>query len=231
MAVGDRIKKARKEKGMTQSELGAALGVRQSVVSEMEAGKIKNWPLHATAIVRILGKPRSFFEPEETQEPPKTASVVPPIKDLRRRIPVVGDVQAGVWLEVVAREAYEFDEHVSMDVSGYETARLKAMRVIGPSMNRVFPSGRYVILADPSEAGLRNGDKVVIERRINGLVEITLKEFIEEADGRIALWPRSDHPDFQAPIYLRSRDDLDQDGPRIVGVVVAEYARYERPPL
>lgn len=229
MSVGDRIKAARKERGMTQTELGAAIGVVQSVVSEMEGGKIKNWPLHANAIARALGKPRSYFEPDPVPEPVKTASVVPPIKDLRRRIPVVGDVQAGVWLEAVARESYEFDEHVSMDVSGYETAQLKAMRVIGPSMNRVFPPGRYVILAPPAEAGLRNGDKVVIERRVNGLVEITLKEYVEEPDGRIALWPRSDHPDFQSPVYLRERQEEDQDGPQIIGVVVAEYARYERP--
>jgi len=231
MSVGEQIKAARKERNMTQKDLGLALGVVQSVVSEMEAGKLKNWPLHAAAIARALGKPRSYFEPDFTAEPTKTASVVPPIKDLRRRIPVVGDVQAGVWLEAVARERYEFDEHVSMDVSGYETANLKAMRVLGPSMNRVFPPGRYVVLAEPAEAGLRNGDKVVIERRNNGLVEITLKEYVEEDDGRVALWPRSDHPDFQNPIYLNARNELDQDGLRIIGVVVAEYARYERPPL
>jgi transcriptional regulator with XRE-family HTH domain len=231
MSVGERIKAARKERNMTQKDLGTALGVSQSVVSEMEAGKLKNWPLHANAIVHLLGKPRSYFEPEPAKEPAKTVSVVPIVKDLRRRIPVVGDVQAGVWLEAVAREYYEFDEHVSVDVSGYETAALKAMRVLGPSMNRVFPPGRYVVLAEPAEAGVRSGDMVVIERRNNGLVEITLKEYVEEEDGRIALWPRSDHPDFQTPIYLRERNELDQDGLRIVGVVVAEYARYQRPPL
>ncbi len=49
---------------MTQKDLGDALGVGQSVVSEMEAGKLKNWPLHAPKIIKVLGRPRSYFEPD-----------------------------------------------------------------------------------------------------------------------------------------------------------------------
>ncbi|MDR7232797.1 SOS-response transcriptional repressor LexA [Caulobacter sp. BE264] len=155
-------------------------------------------------------------------------SVVPPIKDIARRIPVVGDVQAGVWLEAVARETYEVEEYLALDVAGYESARLRAMRVVGPSMNKVYAPGRFVVLADPAEAGLQPGDHVVIERRKDTLTEITLKEYVEEPDGRIAFWPRSDHPDFQEPIYLRSRDEIDQDGVSVIGVVVADYGRRYR---
>lgn len=231
MSVGERIKAARKERGITQGELGKLLGVGQSVVSEMEAGKLKNWPLHANAIIRALGKPRTYFEPDAPTEqaPTPPASVVPPIKDIVRRIPVVGDVQAGVWLEAVAREYYEVDEYLPIDVAGYESARLKAMRVVGPSMNKLYPPGRFVVLAEPAEAGIRNGDHVVVERRRGQMVEITLKEYVEEADGRIALWPRSDHPDFQEPFYLRTRDETDQDGITVIGVVVADYRRRDRP--
>ena len=156
-------------------------------------------------------------------------SVVPPFKDIARRIPVVGDVQAGVWLEAVARETYEAEEYIGLDVAGYESARLRAMRVVGPSMNKVYAPGRFVVIADPAEAGLRPGDHVVVERRKDTLTEITLKEYVEEPDGRIAFWPRSDHPDFQEPIYLRSRDEIDQDGVSIIGVVVADYGRRYRP--
>ena len=232
MSVGQRIKAARKERDMTQGELGKALGVGQSVISEMEAGKLKNWPLHANGIIRALGKPRSYFEPDAPDvaaAPQIPVSVVPPIKDIARRIPVVGDVQAGVWLEAVAREYYEVDEYLPIDVAGYESARLKAMRVVGPSMNKIYPPGRFVVLAEPAEAGIRNGDHVVVERRRGPMVEITLKEYVEEADGRIALWPRSNHPDFQEPFYLKNRDETDQDGLTIIGVVVADYRRRERP--
>jgi len=33
-------------------------------LAKLEAGKLKNWPQHATKIIRALGKPRSYFEPE-----------------------------------------------------------------------------------------------------------------------------------------------------------------------
>jgi phage repressor protein C with HTH and peptisase S24 domain len=65
MKIGDRIKEARKEKGMTQGDLGEALGLGQSSIAELESGAAKSWPKHATKIIRILGKPRSYFEPEE----------------------------------------------------------------------------------------------------------------------------------------------------------------------
>jgi phage repressor protein C with HTH and peptisase S24 domain len=64
MSVGERIKLARKERDMTQKDLGDALGVGQSVISEMEAGKLKNWPMHAPKIMKALGKARSYFEPD-----------------------------------------------------------------------------------------------------------------------------------------------------------------------
>ena len=37
-SVGERVRKLREERGLTQSELGDAIGVRQSTVSEIERG-------------------------------------------------------------------------------------------------------------------------------------------------------------------------------------------------
>lgn len=166
-------------------------------------------------------------QPPPPPSPP--VSVVPRPKDVGRRIPVVGEVEAGAWRETVAREAYEIDEYLALDVLGYESARLKALKVVGPSMNKLYPPGRYVVIADPADAGVRDGDHVVVERRKGSMTEITLKEFVREDDGRIALWPRSDHPDFQEPIYMQSREETDQDGASIIGIVVADYRRRERP--
>lgn len=64
MSVGQRIKEARKERGLTQTELGDAIGIKQNTLSEMEAGKLKNWPLHAAKVARALGKPLSYFDPD-----------------------------------------------------------------------------------------------------------------------------------------------------------------------
>lgn len=161
--------------------------------------------------------------------PLPTIPVVPPIKDISRRIPIVGDVEAGVWRETVARESYDIEDYLPLDVQGYEGANLKAMRVLGPSMNQHYPPGRFVVVADPNEAGLRNGDHVIVERRRGSMTEVTLKEYVEEPGGRIALWPRSDHVDFQTPYYLKAADESDQDGVSVIGVVVADYRRRDRP--
>ncbi|WP_426043679.1 LexA family protein [Caulobacter sp. DWR3-1-2] len=162
---------------------------------------------------------------------PMTAPVVPPMRDVTRRIPVVGDVEAGVWRETVARDAHDIDDYLALDVQGYEQADLKAYRVSGPSMNRVYVQGRFVVVAHPAQAGLRSGDHVVIERWRGSMTEVTLKEFVQEQDGRIALWPRSDHPDFQEPFHLKAQDEADQDGLTIIGVVVADYGRRDRPTI
>lgn len=70
MTVGERIKSARKAKGWTQAQLGEAVSLAQPTIAEMEAGKLKNWPQHATKIIRALGKPRGYFEPEGEEGSP-----------------------------------------------------------------------------------------------------------------------------------------------------------------
>ena len=208
--------------------IAQVIGRDRTAATKMLSGK-RSVKANEVAPLQALVEKHRAISPQASPAPAIPVSVVPHIKDIARRIPVVGDVQAGVWLEAVARETYEVEEYLPIDVAGYESARLKAMRVVGPSMNRLYPPGRFVVLAEPAEAGIRNGDHVVVERRRGSLTEITLKEYVEEDDGRIALWPRSDHPDFQEPFYLRARDEADQDGVSIIGVVVADYRRRDRP--
>ncbi len=152
------------------------------------------------------------------------------LRNIERRIPVVGAVAAGAWRETFAVQLSDIDEYLPIDVPGYERAQLTALKVVGPSMNLVYPEGRYVVVAPPAEAGVRIGDYVVVERHRAGFVEITLKEFVVDEKGRMALWPRSSDPDFQEPFYLKPMDDLDQTAPMIVGVVVADYNKRQRPP-
>lgn len=150
---------------------------------------------------------------------------------VKRRVPIVGEVAAGVWREVPQFDDLQFEEvgeTLPVDVEGYERAQLFALRVAGPSMNLVYPEGRYVIAAHPAEAGMRNGDYVVVQRSRAGLIETTLKELVVDGD-RLSLWPRSSDPAFQKPIPL-TNDPNDQDAPQVIGIVVADYARRVRPP-
>jgi SOS-response transcriptional repressor LexA len=164
-----------------------------------------------------------------TQSAPKPVLQSGKLRPIERRIPVVGEVAAGLWRDAPVRQLEDVTEWLDLDVPGYERAVLKAMRVTGTSMNLVYPEGRYVVVAHPAEAGLRIGDYVVVQREKADLVEITLKEFVSE-NGRIALWPRSSDERYQVPIYLKDSDDS-QEGITIIGVVVADYGRRARPPI
>lgn len=79
MSVGQRIKAARKERGLSQADLGKIVGVGQPTISDMEKGELNNWPKHSAAIIRALNKPRSFFEPDgpevEADLPPSSPTI------------------------------------------------------------------------------------------------------------------------------------------------------------
>ena len=143
------------------------------------------------------------------------------------QVPVLGSVEAGIWHEVAPTEAGDATEHLTLDVSGFDPAQLFALKVMGPSMNAFYPPGRFVIAASPAVAGLRSGDHVIVQRSRAGLHETTIKEYVRKGD-TVEMWPRSTDPRFQSPIIISgSRDD--QDAPEIIGVVVADYSRRERP--
>jgi transcriptional regulator with XRE-family HTH domain len=163
----------------------------------------------------------------ETQNQPKP--ILGRGKVVERKIPVVGEVAAGVWKAAPVRELHSIEEWLSIEVDGYERAQLRAWKLVGPSMNLVYPPGRYVVTAHPTEAGLRIGDYVIVQRMRAGLAEVTCKEFLVDEQGRMLLMPRSSDPEFQEPIYLKSADELDQSSPEIVGVVVADYGKRNRP--
>jgi transcriptional regulator with XRE-family HTH domain len=256
-SFGDNLRAARKAKGWSMDRLAAEAETSKGYISDLERGGRPMPPgrtverfAHALGISvdRLVGGEQTGAAlPSIVSEPGAPVSLddlrayiaraqSSPIrapgrgKTVERRIPVVGEVTAGVWKEAAVRELDNIEDWLAIDVDGYERAQLRAWKVTGPSMNLVYPSGRFVVTAHPIEAGLRVGDYVVVQRERAGLAEITLKEFVVDQDGRMALWPRSSDPDFQEPIYLRGGDEQDQTGPVIVGVVVADYNKRNRPP-
>ena len=215
-------------------EYAAAFKVRAEWLYDASGEASAAAPKPTALTSAVVGDPLNLAELREyiaaKNGAPKPASAGR-LRVVERRVPVVGEVAAGRWIEVAAVSLEDVDEYLPIDIPGYERAALRALRVVGPSMNLVYPEGRYVVTAHPVEAGIRIGDYVVVERYKADLVEVTLKELVVEADGAIALWPRSDHPDFQKPIYLKEADPLDQTLPKITGVVVGDYSRRVRPPM
>jgi hypothetical protein len=72
-------------------------------------------------------------------------------------------------------------------------------------MNRLYPNGSVIVCVRFADIGRgpSPGERVVCLRRsADGQFEATVKEFDQDTNGRRLLWPRSDHPDFQAPLLL-----------------------------
>jgi len=217
-------------------EYASAFGVRTEWLYDAQGPAKSAGSARPTAVLTApvgelvnLADLRAYIKAQEAPKP--AAAQLSRMRRIDRRVPVVGDVAAGLWREAPHRLVDSETETLPVDVPGYERAQLRAWRVVGPSMNLFYPEGRYVVTAHPAEAGLRNGDHVVVERHKADLVEVTLKEFVIDEAGRAALWPRSDHPDFQEPVYLKGYDEQDQTRPEIVGVVVGDYGKRERPPI
>jgi transcriptional regulator with XRE-family HTH domain len=212
---GERIKAARKAAGLTQAQLGEQMGVTQSVISDWENDRLLSWRQEADKLAVKLGKVKGYF----------AATANTPLET--RGVQVVGEVQAGVFraaLEIPPEDRLVLPV---LPVPGYASVELVALRVVGPSMDLLYPDGSYVIVASAYDTDVRDGDRVVVYRSQGMLREATIKEVRVEADGRVGLWPRSSHPDHQAPIYL---DSDDQDSPEIAYVVVARYEEERRPP-
>lgn len=185
-----------------------------------------------TTITRPLNDPDFKFVPKaatlgkiaaaaDMTLPDTFSAVTPEVVPVTRRIPLVGEVRAGAWAEILDDPVIE--EWLPIHLPEYDRAELFALRVAGRSMDLIYADGTIIIVVPAVEAGVRVGDHVVVRRRRGGFAETTLKEVVQESDGTISLHPRSTDPQFQEPIRVDRARDAD-DGPEIVAVVVATYS-------
>ncbi len=213
MPDGARLKAARKDAQLSQSEVARRLGVPQSVVSDWENDKLASWTDRSDELERLYGKAQGYLKSSM------------PVK--ARGIEAIGQVQGGAFQLAVEWPEEERFEVPMAPLPGFEGIDLMALRVVGPSVNQIYPDGTFVIVASAADLDVRPGDKVVVYQHRSGLTEATIKEVRQEPNGRVVLWPRSDHPDFKEPIYL---DPEDQDSPEIAFVVVGSFRLEQRPP-
>jgi transcriptional regulator with XRE-family HTH domain len=95
-AVGERIKQARQDAGLTQSELAEQLGLSHpQSISRYERGETEVPQRRLRRIAEVTGKPLGFFLTDdlETQEPPEDADtlalvheVLEQLRDLRAAV-------------------------------------------------------------------------------------------------------------------------------------------------
>jgi Zn-dependent peptidase ImmA (M78 family)/transcriptional regulator with XRE-family HTH domain len=89
--IGARIRKAREERGLSQSALASALGLSQAAMSTIEAGSRPLRVDELMAVSRATGRDPDYFLPKATEQGPVGVSLRAEVADLR-----VSDVRSAV---------------------------------------------------------------------------------------------------------------------------------------
>lgn len=211
--LSSRITTIRRKLGVNQTAFGKLLGVDQSTVSRWEKGSIPDGVMMAR-IADLGGVGVSDLLAADFE----AGKGGPPLF-------IKGEVAAGVW-----RDAFEWeqDEWEPYQGGSHIEAPLSArfgLRVVGDSMNDVYPPGTVLDCVSCIHAGIdlvKSGQRVIVVRRkFHGEIEATVKEYLETNDGAW-LVPRSSNPAFQQPISL-AENAPDIEETRIVAIVKGSY--------
>ena len=138
MTTGEKIKKARIDKGLTQEELGDLIGVKKAAINKYEKGLVVNLKRSTIAnLAKALDvDPIWLLGMEEVQE--NLPQGVIPMSDLQRKhIPLIGSVAAG--------EPIYDPEFPDVAVDGPLDADF-ALRVKGDSMEPEYLHGDLIYL-------------------------------------------------------------------------------------
>lgn len=205
----NRIRQIREAQGLSQGQLGEMMGTTDATVQRIESGNRKlteSWLRRFAAALKVShGEILGDFVSPATQG-----------------LKVLGEVQAGVWRET---PSYDADNPALLPIGPdprYPAAEQFALKVVGNSMDKVFPDGQYCVCVSwPAVGrGVKNNDLLVVHRQRAGTVESTLKR-AKIANGTITLVPESHDPKWQMPIELAS--DTDTDEVRVAAIVIGRY--------
>ena len=187
--IADRIK----EIGTSQTKVAKELGLTQSRVAEMVAGRRQLKSTEIVNFARALDIPEehanTFFQTGELAVKGNTSPI--PVQQIR----VEGTSQAGIFRDI---SLIEDDEHEREYVPGSIDPRCPhahhyALNVAGDSMNNLFKDGSQVVCAAWGDLGIdvKQGHILHIERRrFASEIETTLKVY-NERDGKRWLDPNS----------------------------------------
>lgn len=196
----------REAKGVTQEQLAERAGTTKATVSRWENSE-RDPPFNALAsIADALGIPLAnlFHHPREALVD------LAPVPSYLQRVPLAGEVQAGAWRQV--DDLAQTEEVMDIPLApAYRGLRPFALRVVGPSMNLVYPEGTLLIcchLEDLHEQPTPGKRYIIQDRDPDDSVETTVKELVLDDAGRPWAWPRSSHPAHQTPVPL----DVGRDG-------------------
>ncbi|WP_337996206.1 XRE family transcriptional regulator [Oleispirillum naphthae] len=237
----NRIRLAMQITGWTSTQLARASGIAPSTLNRFLNQEVKH-TLSVPTMAKIDDAVSSYLKKiTDKHEAAVKAQIygisgsssLEPVAADSITIDVKGAVQAGVWTS-----AYELreDEWTPVTLPRPDShTQYFGLRVMGESMNLVYPEGTILVCVPMMEYdhSLIDGDHVIVQRWENGMVEATVKELRHDKDGQAWLWPRSDRPEFQAPLRLPKNGDWTNEAePQneilVTAVVVADYRTRHR---
>lgn len=245
LKIGERIKAKRKEKGWSQKELGEKAGHTQQICASYERGhsehprflddfaaalgctseelKTGEFPQHRHLRPDFVGAGMVLEVKGERKDPKlherQLATYANAYKDEHGMVPLVGVVRAGIWSEP---ESLNSQLSVPRDRLLDWEGDLYALRVEGPSVNRLFPDGSVVFCAPYNEARTtpRSRDLVHAVLRRGQLEEWTIKILNRRENGVIELWPLSTDPRYQEPFRFDPKDEENETRLELKGLVL-----------
>jgi DNA-binding XRE family transcriptional regulator len=196
--IGDRIRLRRELLRLSQGKLAEGVGVSQPTVWEWETGKSVPTRARVKTIAKALRTTADYLERGD-------ARAEQHYEGLPLRVPIIGTVQAGAWME-----AYQLPEgewkYMSLPADErYPGVERLGFRNVGASMNRRFADGAILVcvLYRQIQEEPQDGHYVIVEREdTGGRVEATCKLLKADGSGKLWLWPESNDPLYQAPIKL-----------------------------
>ena len=208
MTIGERIKTARLDKGLTQEELGKLVGVKKAAINKYETGLVTN--LKRTMIANLATAldvdPVWLLGLDDSRSGEPLPSNVIPISQLQHhRIPVLGSMAAG--------EPVYDPEFPDVVVDGPLDADF-ALRVKGDSMQPNYLDGDLVFLRSVPDVP-HNGSICAVS--VDN--EAALKHVFRYADHVLLT---SDNQQYEPMSYAFAEHDI-----RILGVPVGFLRMYK----
>lgn len=185
--IGERIKWARAQRGLTQGGLAAAAKVSTSTIGNLESG-IREKPRELNAIAGALRASPAWVETGKGAW--DAGSNVEPGPAAGGLVPLISWVQAGAWSQAQDPLA-PGDAERWMNCPVAHSAGTFVLRVRGDSMtaphgnSRTYPEGSFIFV-DPEKRSPVNGDRIIA--KLKGEDEVTFKIYKQE-DGRQWLQP------------------------------------------
>lgn len=172
MNLGDRIKKARLDRGLTLLEVAERLGKTEATIQRYESGNIKNLKNDTIEdLASVLNVSPAYLMGWDTDFIPTNIISLSPTTV---KIPVLGKIACGD--PITAEENLIGYRYESPDL--LPSGKLIYLQAKGDSMEPTIPNGSYVLIREQPD--VENGEIAAV--LVNGDTEATLKRVKKQGD-------------------------------------------------